>query len=175
MNSKDLSIVKSKLNKYLKNKDILDIILFGSAIKGKIMPRDIDIAIITEKERIFHLEGFHISMVKASDFFVKPGSLITTLLREGYSLRHKKFLSELYGFSNRVMFRYKLKGLNPSGKVKTVNILRGKGKEKGLVEQNLGEWLANQVFIVPVENEFIFNKFFLSHKINFNKNYILIY
>ena len=49
INSKIISLVKSKLRNHLKNKEILDIILFGSAIKGKAMPNDIDITIITEK------------------------------------------------------------------------------------------------------------------------------
>mgnify|MGYP001573153798 FL=1 len=175
MNSKILSIAKNKLKKYLKDKEILDILIFGSAIKGKDLPRDIDIAIITDKKINIEIPGFHISMLKPEDFFGNPPSLVHTLFREGYSLKSNKFLSQLYNFSNKIMFIYELISLNPSTKVKVVNVLRGKNKEKGLVEKNSGEWFANRVFIVPIEQEYIFDKFFNNFKVKYRKFYILIH
>ena len=64
MNSKILLQVKNKLKKYLRDKEILDIVIFGSAIKGKLSPRDIDIAIISEDIINFDIAGFHISVLK---------------------------------------------------------------------------------------------------------------
>lgn len=173
MNSRILW-VKNKLKKYLKNKDILDIIVFGSAIKGKENPGDIDIAVITEKEFKANLLGFHVSVLKPEDFF-KPISLLHTLLREGYSLKNEKSFSELYKFSNKVLFKYELISLNPSSKVKVVNVLRGKNKEKGMVEENSGEWISNQVFLSPLEKEYLFESFFLNMKVKFNKFFVLIH
>jgi len=175
MSLKNLSQIKSKLKKYLSNRDILDIIIFGSAVKGKILPRDIDIAVITKKEIKVNIPGFHVSVIKPEDFFVKVPSIVHTLLREGYSLKNEKSFSEVYNFSSRVLFKYDLVSLNASTRVKIVNILRGKNKEKGLVKENSGEWLANQVFIVPAWNEYIFEKLFLNFKIKFNKFHILIH
>jgi len=175
MDSKILSSAKNKLGKYLKNKNILDIILFGSSAKGKFSPNDIDAAIISEQEIKINIENFHISLLKPRDFFVNPPPIINTLLREGYSLRNNKSLSETYNFSNKCLFVYGLSGLKPSSKVKIVNVLRGKDKRKGLVDEARGEWLANQVFIVPVEKEDIFEKFFINFKIKFKKSYILIH
>jgi predicted nucleotidyltransferase len=172
MNSKIL-FIKSKLKKFLKDKEIIDILVFGSAVKGKAMPGDIDIAIITEKERI-DIPGFHVSMIKPEEFF-KPLSLIHTLLREGYSLKNKKLFAEMHKFSSRVLFKYELVPLAASEKVKIVNILRGKGEQKGMVEENGGEWLANQVFLIPIDREHIFEKFFLNFKIKFKKFYLLIH
>lgn len=174
MNSKILSQIKNKLKIHLKNKDILDIIVFGSAIKGKAIPKDIDIAIISDKDIKLNIHNFHISLLKPKDF-LKPLSLIHTLFREGYSLKNEKFLSEIHKFSNKVLFIYKLTALKPSIKVKIVNILKGKNKNKGMVEENKGKWLANQVFISPMEKDHIFEKFFIYHKISFNKYYILIH
>ena len=71
MNSKILSI-KNKLKKYLKDRDILDVIVFGSVVKGKAMPNDIDIAIISNKEMKISIKGFHISLLKSEDFFHNP-------------------------------------------------------------------------------------------------------
>jgi len=174
MNSKRLSLIKNKLKKYLKDKEILDIIVFGSAVKGKVAPQDIDIAVITDKQKI-EISGFHVSILKPGEFFINPPSIIHTLLREGYSLKNKCSFSQIYKFSNKILFKYELTNLKPSLKVKIVNILRGKNKEKGLVKENNGEWLANQVFIVQVENENIFEKLFLNFQIKFKKFYILMH
>ena len=46
----NLSLIKNKLKSLLLDKEIIDIILFGSSIKGKLIPRDIDIALILYKK-----------------------------------------------------------------------------------------------------------------------------
>jgi hypothetical protein len=96
-------------------------------------------------------------------------------LREGYSLKNEKFLSENYKFLSRVLFVYELKNLNSSAKVKIVNILRGKHGEKGLVRDNEGEWLANQVFTIPLNADHLFEKFLINFKVKFKKFYLLIH
>ena len=172
MSSKILLLIKNKLKNYLKDKEILDIIVFGSAIKGKTLHRDIDIAIITNKK--IAIEGFHVSLLKPEEFFINPPRIIHTLFREGFSLKKNKFFSDIYNFSNKVLFKYELTKLSPSKKVMVVNILRGKN-ERGVVEENNGEWLANQVFFAPVENEYIFERLFVNFGIKFKKFYVLIH
>jgi hypothetical protein len=115
-----------------------------------------------------------VSVLSPDDFF-RPISIIHTLLREGYSLRNRKFLSEVHRFSSVVMFRYELSGLKPSDKVRVVNILRGIGSRDGTVRENCGKWIANQVFILPIGREAVFEKFFLNFKIKFNKFYLLMH
>ena len=166
---------KRDLKEYLKDREIVDIVLFGSAIKGKALPNDIDIALITNKERIKEKQGFHISIIKPEEFFKNPPTIASTILREGYSLKHNRFLAEGLRFQNRVLFSYELKDMTPSLKVKIVNVLRGINKNKGIVEENKGEWLANQVFVVPIENSDIIEKFFLNFKVKFRRSYILMH
>jgi len=175
MNSKIISLTRNKLKKYLNDKEIIDIILFGSVIKGKSIPNDIDIAIITDKDYKINIPNFHISLIKLKEFFKNPPSLVHTLFREGYSLKNKRFFSENYKFSNKALFKYELSNLEASKKVKIVYILRGKNKDKGLVKENNGEWIANQVFIVPIGNESFFEKFFLKSEVKFRKFYVLIH
>ena len=178
----NLSLIKNKLKNFFSDKKIIDILLFGSAIKGKLIPGDIDIAVILyEKpskeflEKINSIKGFHISVITAKEFFINSPSIIHTLVREGYSLKNKKFISENFRFSNKVMYSYVLTSLSPSNKVKLVNILRGKMGEKGIVESNNGKWIANQVFISPLNSEKIFDELFDNFKVNFNKKDILIH
>jgi len=182
MKSRIISQIKNKLDFLIKDKEIIDLILFGSIIKGKTIPKDIDIAIILEKEltnilkeKIKNLKNFHMSIITLKEFFVNPPSIINTLFREGYSLKNRRYLCENFKFSNKVLFKYSLTSLGASEKVKIVNILRGKGKEKGLVETYNGEWLANQVFIVPVSVSSLFEGFFNNFKLNFKRYYVLMH
>jgi len=174
MNSK-ISLIKKEFKEYLKNKKILDILVFGSIIKGKTLPKDIDIAVITNEKIDINIPRFHIIFLKPEDFFINPPSLVHTLLREGYSLKNKRFLAESYKFSNKILFAYELKNLKASLKVKVVNILRGKNKEDGMITKNNGAWLANQVFIVPIEYDYIFERFFLHFGVKFKRYYLLMH
>ncbi len=175
MKSEILSKARHDLKGYLKNKKITDIIVFGSAIKGKTMPRDIDIAVIAEEKIEINVPGFHTSNITAKDFFVNPPSIVNTILREGYSLRNDKNLSEVLNFNSRLLFSYYLEGLSSSQKVRAVNFLRGKNKEKGIIEENGGEWLANQVFILPIEAGYVIEQFLINSRIKFKKSYVLMH
>jgi len=182
MKSKIISQIKNKLKFLMKNKEIIDIILFGSVIKGKINPNDIDIAIIIDKslskelqEKIDKLDKFHISILTLREFFIKPPTIINTLLREGYSIKNNKYLAETFDFKTRVLFSYKLTSLSLSKKVKIVNILRGLKNDNGFVKKSGGEWLANQVFIVPVSASELFEEFFNNFEVNFKKYYLLMH
>lgn len=173
MNLEELSKIKNKLKEYLKNKEIIDIILFGSFVKGKESYSDTDIAVISEKQ--IEIPHFHIININPKEFFINPSRIINTLIKEGFSLKNNKLVAESYGFSSRIMFIYSLAEKSSSEKVKIVNKLRGKGKERGLIEENHGEWLSNNVFIIPIEKESLFERFFLNLKINFKKYNLLMH
>lgn len=175
MNSKTLALIKNKLKKHLKDREILDIILFGSFVKGNNNPSDIDIAFITKKRIELDNPDFHVATLSPENFFNKPPTLVNTLLREGYSLKNNKPLAESFNFSPNVLYNYNLSSLSPSLKVKIVNALRGRKGEKGLVLENKGEWISNNVFIININNESLFEKFFLNFKIKFQKRYILMH
>ena len=175
MNSKIISLVKKTFSKELKNKEIIDIIIFGSSTKGKASPEDIDIAVIAEKNFDKKIEGFHISVLKPKDFVTDQPSLINTLLREGYSIRHNKRFAELYRFTSKVMFLYDLSLFKNTEKVKIVSVLRGKNKQKGFVEQNNGEWLGNGIFSVDPDISALFEKMFINFKMPYKKRYILMH
>jgi len=171
---KSLSEIKKELRFYLDNKQVYDVILFGSYVKGKENPSDIDVAIISMGE-LKEVEGYHISFLEPLDFFKNIPSLANTLFREGYSLKFDKNFSENYGFQNKCMFVYWLSDLTASNKVTAVNFLRGINGKKGMVEEQGGEWIANQVFLSSVNKDYLFEQFFLNHKIKFKKSYILIH
>ena len=106
MNLEILSLAKNKLKKFIQDKEIEEVLLFGSAVKGKADPNDIDVALITKKEIKPEIKGFHISIINPEDFYKNPPSLINTLMREGYSLKKNAPLAEKYGFINKLLFTY---------------------------------------------------------------------
>lgn len=170
---------KKRLKKILADKEVYDVLIFGSAIKGKALPRDIDVCLITHKKIDTLIEqgisGMHISVMKPEEFFTEQPSLAHTLLREGYSLRKGGFLAEGLRFESKVIFIYHLKNKTNTEKVKIVTFLRGKGKEEGIVKERGGTWLARQVFTVPLKEEYLIAEFFRNNAVNYTKNYVLMH
>jgi predicted nucleotidyltransferase len=171
---KSLSEIKRELREYLESKEVYDVVIFGSYVKGKENPSDIDVAVISDKD-LKEIDGYHVSFLRPEDFFEKIPSLVTTLFKEGHSLKSGKSFSESYGFKNKCLFSYWLSDLSDSEKVKTVNFLRGCGKEKGAVEEQGGEWLANGIFICSIDKDYLFENFFMNRKIKFRKDYLLMH
>jgi predicted nucleotidyltransferase len=175
-NLKEFVKIKNDLKVVLKNKAVFDVVLFGSFVKGKENPGDIDVAIIcSEKLDLDFSEEYHVSWINLNDFFVKSISLGNTLLREGFSLRHNKYFSEVFGFQSKLLFVYDFSNLENSKKVKFVNILRGLSEKKGVVEIHGGEWVARQVFLTPVSEEVFFDDLFSKNKIKYKKSFNLIH
>jgi len=175
MKQKNLLQIKNRLKPLLNNKDIIDIILFGSFVKGKENPNDIDIAIITTEKNITEIDGFHTSIINPEEFFINPPTLATTLLKEGFSIKNNKPFSQVLRFENKTMFSYSLTKLKDSEKVRAVQTLRGKNKERGFVEEYKGSWLSNNLFTIPIESEHLFEKLFEKNKIPYKKWSILIH
>jgi predicted nucleotidyltransferase len=158
-----------KLEDLLKKyKQIDDIIIFGSAVKGKEKPNDIDIAVIVH-EKDFDLfkklndeleqKDTHVEMIKSSSLLKSRLSL--NLLMEGYSIEKKEFLSEILGLNPVKLFIYNLKGFDKSKKslfsmalTKTIKKIKGKRIAPGAV-------------IIPVHKSGYFNEFLESWNIKY--------
>lgn len=172
------------LSKYLKKKiegldlsEVADIFLFGSAVRGKEFPKDIDICVVFRKKiiretidaitkRLGKL-NVHISSLSIDNFFKRPHSLIKTVLVEGKSILTSKIFIQNFGFSSYVLYSYNLSKLKLSDKVKFVYLLKGR-KEEGMVKKLKGEWMADSCFIIPVQSDSeilaIFKKWFVQYK-----------
>ncbi|MBU1204850.1 MAG: nucleotidyltransferase domain-containing protein [Nanoarchaeota archaeon] len=137
-----------KLKNLLKNKKIIDLVIFGSVAKNKIRASDIDIAVILKdsidknnlKESIGKLinKKIHLQLVSINDY---DKFLWLTLIKEGYSIKHNKYLFELYKIKPIVLFKYNLKQLPTSKKVMFERAIKNfKDIEK----------LSNRVVLVPI-------------------------
>lgn len=159
-----------KLSNYLRKKlkginltEIADIFLFGSVVKGKEFPRDIDVCIVFRKkileDKIKEIENrlkefnVHISSLEIDNFFRKPRSLVKTIFVEGVSIFNKKSFIQNFGFSAYVLYSYDLSKLKSSEKVKFVYLLKGRKKEPGIIKKMDGEWIADSCFIIPIQKD----------------------
>ena len=88
--------------------------------------------------------------------------------------RLRKFSRE-HNLKLSVLYTYNLTSQPKSKAVRFVYCLKGRGKEKGIVEEYKGEWLARGCFIIPVEKDDELKIIFEHWKIPFKRRMILTY
>jgi len=184
--------MSAKLEKYLKKvikridlSEIVDIIIFGSAVKGKEFPEDIDLCIIFRKKENIEVANdisnklknlnVHISTLTIDNFFKKPHSLAKTIFLEGKSIFTGKSVIGNLGFSSATLYSYNLSKLEQSEKVRFVYLLKGRKDEMGIVKRFKGEWLADSCFMIPVEKDDEMLQIFKKWKVPFTKKEVFIH
>lgn len=107
-----------------KYKEIKDFIIFGSLVKGKYAPKDIDIALVVDKKDIslvgeikeqLKIKNLDIELVNPEDVY--QSRLGLTLISEGFSVKSNKFLREKLGISPMKIYTYEIKHLTQTKKV----------------------------------------------------------
>ena len=184
-------MILKNLKKWLlseKREAIFDIVIYGSLVKGKLSPRDIDILVVflegSLKERLDINQEIKNSLKKkingnidmqqcllkelfSSEFLARTGILL-----EGFSVfKNKKFCQTL-GFESFTLFWYNLNGLTHTQKVKFNYILTGRN-QKGIIESLGGKRLAGGVIRIPIETSLELEEILKNNKINYNKKNIL--
>ncbi len=168
---------------YKRNKGILDIILFGSAIRGKSHPKDIDVLvlfsreiddkIISELEKLLKKSEYNFQVTAAtySDLF-SPTFLARDTLFDGISLITGKQLSDGFGYKNFVLFKYGLKGFTNSKRVRFFYALKGRYK-KGFLNE-MGYRLGKDSFLIFSHKSEEFKAFLGLWKVDYQEIEVLI-
>ena len=181
-NSKDYSKLMNKLKRFL-SEDIEDIIIFGSVVKGKGMPKDIDICLVfKDKINLKKVElinsklggNFHVSSLIMKNFLNKKHPLAQSLLFEGISISRGKRLGDLYSLVPYTIYSYTLSNLRKSYRVRFVYLLKGRGEEKGIIEKFKGKFLAPGCFIVPVGKDYEMLEIMNRWNIKFKRKRLLL-
>lgn len=169
--------LKNKLKKFLaQNRGITDIILFGSAVRGKELPRDLDILVLfkdkveVEKEYALRkiLEHFYpnISILsKTEKTWLNPAfDARESILFEGKSLIFGQNLAQKYGFSSYGAFKYSFEGWDKLKKTKFYYALNGRGSQKGILTLLFGIKLSDSFILISLEKIEPFRDFLESWK-----------
>lgn len=105
-----------------KYEGIEDIIIFGSFVKDKFQPQDIDIAIITQKRDLSLIGKISSQLPKKFDIEnLLPSQVYKThvglsIISEGFSIKENKFLRDLVGIEPKKIYNYEIRKLTPSQK-----------------------------------------------------------
>ena len=184
MMSSDLKKKLSELAKDFKEKNpnVWDVLLYGSIVKGKEAPNDIDIAVIlTEgdpfevafrfkrvlEERGFSPEELDVKGFLMSELFSENNLISFALLVEGYSLIKNEFLHKALNAKGYTIFKFSYSGLTGSEKVRFIYSLRGRKGHAGMLQKLNAVELAAGVVLVPVHATFEFREFLTRWRIEY--------
>ncbi len=156
--------LSSKIENWIKKEKVLDVVTFGSSVRGKHKPGDLDVCIvINDKDAQKSLdlveslgnmlgEKAHVSVITASEF-LNGNTLAKTLLSEGVSSRTGKHFAQIFGFVSTSLFVYSLKNFSASKRVRFHYLLQGRRGTSGILKQVRGSFLGKGVIAVPTEYE----------------------
>ncbi len=173
----------SAINEFYKKhkSEVLDIILFGSAVKGKEKPDDLDILLLfrnkedldTAYELRKKLEKsaveVHVTTKTYEGLFDKNFRARAVFLGEGYSIIRKEFISKGLGYANISLFRYELKGFSQSKRMQLQYALYGRDRKSGIAKELKLRKFAGTIFFCPVENTEKLREFFEHWNIRFEQ------
>lgn len=139
---------------------IEDIIIFGSTVKGKFRPEDLDLAIIVQNKDISLIGEIkeQLSFKKIDLELVFPQEMYQsrfglTLITEGYSIKNNKFLRELLGISPMKIYLYQIK---PLSQVKKVTFGRGLNR---FLKKTHSVRLGSGAMMIPTKQSSAFEEF----------------
>ncbi len=186
-----ISLQMKKLELDLRNllkreNSLVDIVVFGSALKSKEKPNDVDICIVLRdknykksEDLIYevvqlgrkHNVNVHCEPLVIDDMWKQK--LLLTLMHEGYSVMHDDFISKSLGYESNVLFSYLLEGMSASDKVRFSYALYGRNKGEGLLFELNGETVGKGSFIVQVGKSEIVRRFMKQWNISFKERLII--
>lgn len=167
---------------------LLDIIVFGSVLKDKERPNDLDVCIIMRDKdyvksddiiyRITKLDEklgipVHCEPIIADD--LHKSRLYRTLIQEGLSVRHNKKLSELLGLDSYAIINYALDNKSRSEKVVFSYALYGRKPGEGLLKEIKGISIGKGSVLVPVSHLEEMRSFLLHWKVSCTERNALIF
>lgn len=175
-----------RVAKNIRDENILDIFVFGSFVKGKIRPKDVDICIVflkkidNSKVDEFYSKcselGFnvHVSPLIAENFFSETHSLVTTIIYEGISLLDGKSMAKRYGLESWTLYSYDISDMKPSEKVKFVFTMKGRERGKGLVNGYGGFFISPGCFLIPINKDSEIKEVLDHWKVKYTRKSILL-
>tara|TARA_Y100000310_G_scaffold153608_1_gene153026 strand:+ start:8278 stop:8835 length:558 start_codon:yes stop_codon:yes gene_type:complete len=182
-----LKKLKKCLKTEKKDTNIFDIVVYGSLVKGKSNPSDIDIVVIfnqgTLKERLekiqvmkkrinisikIDIKGILFMELFDDNFFARSGIFL-----EGISLFDGKPISKKIGFESFVLFVYNLKNKSHTEKVKFNYVLSGRN-DIGMIKRLNGEHVAPGVVKIPIEHSLEFEDVLKLHEVSYSTNNVLV-
>ena len=144
--------------------EVIDILVFGSSVKGKLFPRDVDVAVLVEEDQRQNVADRLRAMTLPPGFeveFLTPASLeqnpllALSLFHEGVSLKFGRF-AEAVGLAPGCFYFYRLAGKTKSEKNRFLHALNRMVQDRKMFK------MTAAVVFVPVDAVSEFDSF-LAH------------
>lgn len=156
-----------------KHRQINDVVVFGSFLKSKFKPNDIDIMILADKKKEYTLNlselklKAHLEYRSLNEIFYEP--ILISLIAEGYSIKHQKYLKEIIGIKPAKLYIYKLTEFQKNKKIMFSTALT-----KMLKTLN-GERVAAGAVLIPQEKTGAFEDFLNTWELKYSTKEYLIF
>lgn len=181
--------LKTSLKSLLKKENFLvDIFLFGSALKSKEKPGDVDVIALFRGKDFERVEDVLYSIKKIGDalsikLHIEPividslfrENVFASVIHEGFSIREMKFIRDMLNFKSYMLFTYNLESKKPSDKVRFSYALYGRKKGEGLLKVLNGEVIGKSSMLVPTEKQEIMRDFLKGWKIDYKEQRVSIF
>ena len=184
----------STLKKFsIKYPEVWDIVVYGSAARGKEDARDIDFALLLSKksdegkklalaqevkaeiEKVFPSVQIDVKSVIVDDLLDEHFLARQGIIAEGYLLLRKESLSKKLGFRTFALIKYSLQGLTYSQKKMMYYALKGRRGSKGVLQEMSGELVSREVLKVPIESSFKIEELLSMHNVKFTTEFMMSY
>lgn len=179
---------KNLLSLLKKEKFLVDIFLFGSALKNKEKPNDVDLIALFRDKDYEQIESILYKIKKIGealkiDIHMEPIIIDTlhsqkvyaSILHEGFSIKNMKHLSEMLGFKSFILITYNLKDKKSSDKVRFSYALYGRKKGEGVLKSLNGEEVGRGSILVPVEKYEIIKEFLKQWDVKYSKERVTLF
>ncbi|MEW6063079.1 MAG: nucleotidyltransferase domain-containing protein [Nanoarchaeota archaeon] len=145
-------------------KELKDIILFGSVIRGKSDPKDIDIVMLFKDNINKNIEYKfkklilnyiqNVSIIsKTEKTYINPYfDAREGILFEGYSLIKSRFIAEEFGFISFGLFFYNTKKITNVKRTRLYYALNGRLSNKGVIDKWGAIRLSDNIIAIPINN-----------------------
>lgn len=175
--------LRTKINTFfIEHKEqIMDIVLFGSIVRGKEKPSDIDVLLLfNSKENIEIAYSFRKALKSFSfslNVITKTYATLlsesfpakTSILAEGYSLIYNNRLASCFGYSSFILFRYSLKGFHQSKRMLFHYSLHGRYKNEGMLKKLGLLKFSDTIILSPINTAEETREYISSWKITFDE------
>jgi len=172
---------------YKKNTaEIIDIIIFGSTIRGKKNPKDTDIIIIYKNkinddktyglQKTLEKEGLNPEILQKTykEIFNEGFLAREAILKEGYSIVNKGLLSRKLGYTSYILFRYDMKDLTKTKKIQFYYSLYGRNKNEGMMQKLGLIKFSESTILCPIEKSEEAREYLQQQNISYTESSILL-
>ncbi len=175
--------LKRKIKNWIKKNNVLDVLIFGSFVRGKSNYNDIDLCILIkddDEDKVLDLidslgslsEELQVNHITEKELIFGKG-LSKTLIEEGMSVVNNKKLSKVLGFKAMSLVFYSLDKFSNSERVRFHYMLKGRNS-KGVLEEVKGKIVGGGVILLPVSEEDNFKEVLEDWNVKYRIDRVLI-